>query len=255
MKHPLVGFFAFALVTTVWARAESYSYKEPFDKSAAFGATGIVVLENVNGDVEVQAWDKNEIRISGEKSAKTEEELKAIQMTIDLSADRAVVKVKLPKRESGWFGHGDIRANVHFTLRVPAGARLDGISTVNGGVDLTGLRGGVRAHSVNGHVKATDITGSAKLSTVNGRVEARIVTLPTRSEVEASSTNGAVTLALPADVSATLRASTVNGGIDCEFPLEVSGHFVGRNVHGTIGGGGSSVKASTVNGAVKIRKI
>ena len=254
MKLSLLGLVAFGLVTAIGVRADDYAFKEPFDKSGAFNATGAVVVDNVNGNVEVRAWDKNEIRISGEKSAKTEEELKAIDLTIDQSPDRAVVKVKLPKRGGMFFGDS-IRANVRITISVPATAKLEKIATVNGGVDIAGMSGGVQAESVNGHLKVTDLTGSVKLSTVNGGIDARFASLPAGSKVDTDTTNGGITLALPANAAASVDATTVNGGMHCDFPLEVSGKFIGRSIHGTIGGGGASVKASTVNGGVKIRKI
>lgn len=254
MKLPVFGLVAFGLLTVLGARAEDYPYKEAFDKSGAFNATGAVVVDNVNGNVEVRAWDKNEIRISGEKSAKTEGELKAIELTIEQSADRARVKVRLPKRDGAWVG-SQIRANVRITISVPATAKLEKITTVNGGVDVAGMSGGVHAESVNGHVKVTALTGSATLSTVNGGIEAHVVALPGGSKLETETTNGGITLALPADVAAKIDATTVNGGLHCDFPIEVSGHFIGRSVHGTIGGGGATVKANTVNGGVKIRKI
>ncbi len=244
-----------ATLAAACARADSYSFKEPISQSGSFSPTGTVAVHNVNGEIEVRTWDKNEIKIEGEKSARSEEELQLIQLTIDRTPDRAYIEVKLPRRKSGWFGGGEIRANVRFLITVPASAHLEDIHTVNGGVRITGARGGAVASSVNGGVRAYDVTGSVSLTTVNGGVDARVIAVASGATIKARSVNGGVTLSLPADTSGTLDASTVNGGVDCDFPVTVSGKLNGRHVRGTIGGSGASeISASTVNGGVHIRK-
>src|SRR5436305_1994744 len=101
-----------AFVISVSLPAEGYSVKEPFSQKASFSPTGKITLENINGEVDVHTWDRNEILIEGEKSAKTDEELKLIDLTIDLKESNAAIKVRLPKRE-GFFSN-NIRASVSF---------------------------------------------------------------------------------------------------------------------------------------------
>ena len=66
--------------------------------------------------------------------------------------------------------------------------------------------------------------------------------------------NGSIDLTLPSDASATLDASTVSGSIHNDLGLPVSGHFVGHQLHGTLGDGWAQVKLSDVNGSIKIRR-
>jgi DUF4097 and DUF4098 domain-containing protein YvlB len=255
MKIHTILAIAATLLTAVCARADLFSVREPFSKTAPFNADGTVTLENVNGNVEVMAWDRNEIKIEGEKSAKTEEELRRIDLTIEQSAEHASIKVHLPKRTDSWFGGGQIRASVKFTLTVPAGARLDEIKTVNGSVAIHDVRGRIHASSVNGRVRVTGTADTVEMGTVNGGIDAEVAVLPPGSTVNAHSVNGGVSIALPQNVSAVLNASTVNGGVHSDFPAETSGHFISRRLHGTVGNGDADVKASTVNGGVHIRRI
>jgi DUF4097 and DUF4098 domain-containing protein YvlB len=95
--------------------------------------------------------------------------------------------------------------------------------------------------------------GDARLVTTNGGIDARAVSLPTGSKLELRSVNGGVTLELPKNTAATLNASSVNGGVDCDFPITISGRANGRNLRGTIGGGGADLKVTTVNGGIRIR--
>jgi len=66
--------------------------------------------------------------------------------------------------------------------------------------------------------------------------------------------NGSITLGLPADLSADVDAETVNGRIDVDFPLGGNLHQTKRELRGTIGGGGRSLKLETVNGSITLRK-
>ena len=244
-----------SLAAAVSTYADSYSFKESFAATHPLRPGGVLSLANVNGDVEIRTWDRAEIRIEGEKSARTDEELKLIQLTIEPSPERVAIEVKLPKRPGSWFGGSEIRAAVHFTITVPADARLDEIKTVNGGVAIDGVRGSIRASSVNGHVKAAGLMGDARLVTTNGGIDARAVSLPTGSKLELRSVNGGVTLELPKAIAATLNASSVNGGVDCDFPITISGRAKSRNLRGTIGGGGADLKVTTVNGGIRIRAL
>jgi DUF4097 and DUF4098 domain-containing protein YvlB len=74
------------------------------------------------------------------------------------------------------------------------------------------------------------------------------------SPVELSSVNGSLALVLPSDAKAEVEASTVSGGIDDDFGLHVRHHqFVGHDLRGELGGGGTRIQVSNVNGHIEIR--
>lgn len=253
MKLRLLASIAFAFLAAACAHADSYSFKEPFTKSSPFNAQGTLTVENVNGSVTVRTWDKNEILIEGEKSAKTEEELQRIDLTMAVSESRAQLKVRLPKRTDGWFGGNSIRASVRFTITVPATATLENVETVNSSVTIAGVHGAVHAETVNGGIHATDLGGDARLETVNGSIRADFATLAQGQRVSFETVNGQIAARLPKDAGFELHSSVVNGHIDCDFPIQLSkGHR--RTLNGTIGNGGASVEAETVNGSISIEQ-
>lgn len=247
----VVLFFAHSL-----ARAEGYQFKEPFSRSGAFDANGEVTLENVNGNVEVRTWDKNEILIEGEKSAKTAEELGLIDLKIELSRSQAGITVRLPKRTGGFFSGGNIRAEVRFKLTVPASATLAKLSAVNSSVTLEGIRGGVKASSVNGSVHAKGLAGPVHLETVNGSIDARFATVGSQQKLSFETVNGRIAVSLPKDAGVQFRGSTVNGSVQCDLPLE-GGALAkkSRSLSGKIGDGGASLKAQTVNGSIHLQSL
>lgn len=254
MKLPLLASLALALLAATSTRADNYSHKEPFSRTAPFNANGEVSLHNINGDIVIETWDRNEILIEGEKSARTEEELHAIELIIDLSDSRADIKVHLPKRSGGWFGNNSIRGAVKFRLKVPAAVTLDEIKTVNSSIKIEGVRGAVTAHSVNGRVRADNLAGHARLRTVNGQVEASFTTIAAQQELSFNTVNGSIHVALPADAGLQLNGSVVNGHIDCDFPIQVQGRIGGKRLSGTIGDGRATLRAESVNGSIDLAK-
>lgn len=243
-----------ALAAAVPVFGESYSFKEPFASTHPLSTNGVLMLDNVNGQVDIRTWDRAEVRIEGEKSAQTDEELRLIELTIDPRPERVAIEVKLPPRSGGWFGFSNIRASVRFTITVPADTRLDQVRSTNGSVTIDGVRGSIRASSTNGSVKATGVANDVRLDTTNGSIELRAVTVPASGKIELHSTNGSVTLQLPKDTAARLDASTVNGHVECDFPVTVSGRISGSKLRGTIGTGGAEIKATTTNGNVRLRR-
>jgi hypothetical protein len=73
------------------------------------------------------------------------------------------------------------------------------------------------------------------------------------SDVELSSVNGGLELTLPSDAKAQLEASTVHGGIDNDFGLHVNHHrWLGHDLQGELGGGGTHIRLSNVNGGIEV---
>lgn len=250
MKSLLV--LSLAFLTAAALRADDYAFKEAFTRAGAFSPDGKISLENVNGSIEVRTWEKNEILVEGEKSAKTEDELKLIELTIDLSDSNAAIKVRLPKRHADW--GNNIRAAVRFTLTVPATANLARISSVNSSIKVDGVRGSMNLDSVNGGIRATGLGADARLKTVNGSIHAVLATVGAQQRLGFDTVNGQINVSLPQDAGAELQASVVNGRIHCDFPLTLSAK--GRHsLHGKIGDGRALLKAESVNGSIHINSL
>jgi len=65
--------------------------------------------------------------------------------------------------------------------------------------------------------------------------------------------NGALRITLPSDAKVDLEANTVSGSISDNFGLPVTRHqMVGRSLRGELGGGGTRVRLSNVNGHIEI---
>jgi putative adhesin len=222
---------------------------EEFHHTYPLNADGRVSLENVNGNVHVSAWDRNEVKVDAIKYASDEDRLADVTIEIDAHSASIHIKTRYPHH---LFNNNP--GGVEYTLTVPHGARLDKIDLVNGSLDIDGVTGDLRASLVNGNVKAHATRGGTELSTVNGRVELTVDESDLRKSISLSSVNGSLVLNLPPDVNARLNASSVTGGINCDFQIAVHGWFVGHSLEGELGHGGPEIHLSDVNGRISIRR-
>jgi DUF4097 and DUF4098 domain-containing protein YvlB len=239
------------LVAVAEGRAE---VTEEFHQVYSLNPSGSVELKNINGDVHVKAWDRNEVKVDAVKRAGTKQRLDEAKIVVEATGDHIMIKTDYPEHEMT-FSDDNINnpASVEYTLTVPRGARLDRIELVNGGLDVADMTGPVRASCVNGALSARDLQGEARLSTVNNRVEASFTRLPS-SRIALHSVNGTVELTIPSDANAEVTAKTVNGSIDNDFGLRVHhGKYVGHDLRGQIGSGGPQIELNNVNGMIDIR--
>lgn len=224
-----------------------WSARSRFDRTVAFEPTGTFRLDNVNGKVRIEPWDRPEVRIEAEKSASNEEYLESIKIEVLAERDRVEVRTRYPRKGLFLGGHGMVEYHIY----LPARARVE-VKTVNGSVEVDGLAGTVRASTVNGSVRVTETSGAVDASTVNGSIRAEYRKVAGEEQHHFSTTNGSVTVYLPSDAGGDVEASTVNGSIRTDFPLTVSGKFGNRRMQGRLGDGRTSFRIRTVNGSVKL---
>ena len=230
---------------------------EEFHQSYALTATGRVSIANINGNVHISAWDRNEVKVDAVKRAYSAERLSEVTIDVNNTADSVSIRTKYPERNLNFDSRTreNNPASIEYRLTVPRGARIDGVELVNGSLDIDGVQGEVRASLVNGRVKANDLSGEVNLSTVNGAIEASVAGLAASKGVSLNSVNGSIVLSVPPGANAQVRASTVHGQISNDFGLTVDeGQYVGRNLSGQIGSGGPRIRLNNVNGSITIKR-
>lgn len=227
---------------------------EEFHQTYSLTPEGRIELDNINGSVHVSTWDQNEVKVDAIKSADEKERLDEAKIEVEANKDSIYIRTHYPGHDHtfNWGSHNN-PANVEYTLTVPRTARLDEIKLINGSLDITGVKGEVRANCINGRLEARDLGGRTDLSTINGRLSAAFDRLA-GSSIELKSVNGSVDLTIPSDSKAEIEASSVSGGIDNDFGLHVNNHrFVGHDLRGELGGGGTRIRLENVNGRIDVR--
>ena len=217
---------------------------------------GRLEIGNVNGKIDVQPGQGNTVEVVAEKIAHgpskeaAAEALKRIEIKEEASPTLVKIETKLQRGDGGLFSGGNLQ--VQYTVRVPANLEVH-VSTVNGGVEITGVQGRVTAEATNGGIRGRDLAGAVEASTTNGGVEIELSKVA-EGGVKLETTNGGIRLRLPADAKASISARIVNGGIDTEgLAIESTGEHTKRRLDGQLNGGGPRIQLEGTNGGIQIR--
>lgn len=238
----------------VFVTAASAEVTEHFSQTYPLAANGAVSLTNLNGDIEVVGWDKNEVSIKAEKSARDEEDLKKIEIIVEATADHVSIKTKHHKRddESWWRRHGNTFGAVRYTVRVPAQLRRLKIDAMNSNISTEKVSADVKLETMNGRIRAVGLTGNAELDTMNGRISASFDRLTAGQKVSVDTMNGQCEVFVPADASARVAASSLNGRVSSELPMTIE-KSSRRSLRGALGKGEGSLSLDSMNGSLSIR--
>lgn len=209
----------------------------PISGRRTMAPDGEVRIHNVAGSIEVVAWDRSEVEISGTIGDEVE------RVEFGGGDGYTVVNVILPRRCVGGCD-GDIR------ISVPRVARLQ-VDGTSADIKVTDAAGVIHAESISGEVilrtRSRDITGKS----VSGDVE--VVGNGADGRIEASSTSGDVTIE---GVNASVRAESTSGDVKVERSkvtrLEVQSVSGDVSYSGSLAGS-SEYSLQTTSGDVRLR--
>ena len=228
--------------------AAGYSVEE-FSQSYALPAQGRIFLENLNGDVRISTWDRDEVKVEAVKRALRPERLDDARIIVDCAGNTLSIRTQ-------YAAGTDDPASVEYRITVPRRATLSEVKLINGGLSIVGVAGDVKASAVNGSIHAEQLEGEADLSTVNGPLDAGFNRLAGARAISLSSVNGPITLSLPADARASVNARNLAGGIQSDFgQAPAVAESGGHRLHTVIkGGGGTRIHLHNVNGGIQISR-
>ena len=147
------------------------------------------------------------------------------------------------------------------------------VITSNGTIEISDSYGPVQLATTNGNIKADNVHGTFQGRTSNGNIEARLFEVPAGSPVKANTSNGRVDLTLdvlktdiraatsngsisvhlPANLNARINATTSNSTVSSDFEVK-SGSSTKRHLDGVVGTGGPAIELNTSNGDIRLRK-
>lgn len=213
-----------------------------------------VHVNEVNGSVDVEAGDPNQISLTAHVRAyrkpEPKEENQGYFKTNVTGDTLDIGRNSHHHVHIIGFSFGD-DVSVDYELKVPPALALE-LRTVNGRIATKGIDGATEARSVNGEINLEN-AGSAEVDahTVNGRVMARFVRDFQGAKLK--TVNGRVTAVLPPTASFACDLSQVNGDFEASFPLSIHSHRGSRRVQGDVNGGKYELRISTVNGDIRLQ--
>ena len=188
-----------------------------------------LMLSSLSGDINVTAWDRNEVRVQAEHDR----------------GDRLIAEVRDAKVRLGMSSPESPTAEVEWTLTVPAWLPLE-LSGVECEIMVSGMRSSVRAQNMRGDIsvdacqgplEANSVEGEVHVSNSRGTVTAGSINSIVRivratGPVDAQTINGDIQLVKVE--SANVDASTVNGRVYYASGYQPSGRYMFSSHNGKL---------------------
>lgn len=245
LRKSLLVSALFAVVLAV-AAVPGFAISKQFDQTYPLEPGGTFELQNVNGPVEVQGWDRNVVEIHAVKTAKRNEaDLDRVTIQVAAKPKAISVSTRYPQDEG-------VEVAVEYIIHVPHRAHVEHVSTINGTVVVAGVDAVDDLHTVNGNIEVYDGGGNVHAHTTNGNIHLELAHFRGGTGASAETTNGSVLVALPSDTSAELETRCLNGNFMSEMPVAMESSLRPREMHGRLGKGGAPIKLSTINGGIRV---
>lgn len=201
-----------------------------------------------NGGITVKGWKQAGILVRAKVQAQAETEAAArslgSQVRIDTTGNRV--------RAEGPSTQGREHWHVSYEIFVPHNTDLS-LRAHNGGIAISDVRGRMEFDTVNGGLSLAHLAGNVRGRTVNGGVKVQLDGDRWDGDgLDTQTTNGGVSLVVPARYSARLETGTVNGGMRIDFPVTIQGS-VTKRLSVQLGSGGPTIRAVTTNGGVTVK--
>ncbi len=226
-------------------------------RESTVAATGKLAVDAApNGGIRVTAWDRNEILVRARVEAWGDSLEDARSRLSEIRIETAGSKVRANGPRSGVGGKwGDQKWSVTYEVFTPAQQDLY-LNSTNGGISVANVRGNIAFQTTNGGINLAAVNGTVKGHTTNGGINVELA--GSRWEgagMDVETTNGGVTLAIPASFQANVHAQTTNGGLHSDFPGAATDRDHGpRRMDLKLGNGGPAVNLQTTNGGIRIRR-
>jgi len=215
-------------------------------KTYPMRADGTFELNNVNGTVRIEGWDKDEVEVRAIKSTPEDGSLlDLVAIEVDATADGFSVSTHYPQEQG-------VEVAVDYVVYVPRHAQLSRVNNINGAVRVFSSESLGELHTVNGNIEIYESSGDVHAHTINGNVYLELKHANDAKGASVETTNGSVLLAIPQDLPAELEARCMNGRFSSDLPMVMKGEAQPRTVHGERGHGGAPIHLGTVNGTIRV---
>jgi len=107
------------ILAAAWA-TPSYAISKDFNQTYPLKSDGSFELQNVNGTVDVQGWDRDEVEVRAVKTAKQREsDLDRVSIDVDAKPGAVSISTHYPQNEG-------VEVVVEYKIRVPQRQRTSG---------------------------------------------------------------------------------------------------------------------------------
>ncbi len=213
----------------------------PIDEIRPLDPAGRVEIDNLKGRIQVRAWDRNDVGITGSLGDGVE------KLVVEGDRGHLVIKVQYPHNVGPW--RTDRTGPTDLRLQVPLRANLD-IESVSADIDVVGVApadldidtvsGDVVAAAAPGHANIQSVSGDMRLTLNSAEVKVETVSgdLVLRGrldgEAHAETVSGDIALDSRGERMRRVSVATVSGDADVRVGLADGGEIRGETVSGDL---------------------
>ena len=221
---------------------DGLGFVEHIDKTVLAKKGGTLYLTTPKGSIEVQSWDKDQVRVEVTKKADAFTESGARELLADAQVFIETAEKGVAVRVESKEDLDDL--DLEFHLSVPHVYSLD-LNTSGGSIAIGDLEGQVLAKTAGGSIEVGQIkNGKVDVETAGGSITIGTVS----GTVEAETAGGSIHITRAGE---TIRAETSGGGIEVgEGSQGVHAETSGGSIK--IGKAGGLVEAETAGGSITV---
>jgi len=187
-----------ALVAAAGVCVATTATADSINKRAAADPEGQVEVSNTSGSVRIQAWERNEVEVTGELDDDSE------KLEFVTSGKLTRIKVVVP-------GKSHDSEDSDLVIRVPTRSSL-AVNTVSADIEVQGVMGAQRLQSVSADVGTEASTEDVECKTVSGDIE--ISGDGHRALLTITTVSGDARVR---NVAGEVNANTVSGNVDLDL--------------------------------------
>jgi hypothetical protein len=248
---------------------------ERIQRSFPLKGGGELRVENDRGSTIIDAWDKDEVSIEAVKHFEGDASMRdrwLRETEVRLENTASFVSVKVVRATTLCVGWCNFRAWVDVKISAPRKLSVN-VSSDRTTTRISGTQGAMRITGDRSTIDVRNTSGSVRIKSDRGTVSLRDVDV--RDSIDISTDRGAVdiyathfsaggkletdrapiTLRLPSDTALNLEVENDRrSGFHSDFPMTTNGTFGRGTMHGTINGGGPTLRMQTDRGTISLQK-
>lgn len=228
-----------------------------------------IVINDFLGKIIMENHDDSKLLIKTIRYGKVSEKAKGLKEIYgghneNTGIGLSIIKSDNTVRISG-AGKRSEDATYHIFVPKNISVKIDYSSPfANEDIIVSNFSNELEIETLNPGIALNNITGPVTLHAINGEIKAVFISLSQESPSSITTINNDLDITIPANTKADIEMNTINGGLytnhDIDFEKEKSGYNNmkliggGKDIEGTLNGGGVKLSLNSVNGSVYLRK-
>ncbi|HEX6983165.1 MAG TPA: DUF4097 family beta strand repeat-containing protein [Balneolaceae bacterium] len=216
-----------------------------------------------NSDITVEGYNGSEVVIENTDYEAPPERAEGLRPLYGAGMDNTGIGLSV-EEENGVLKVVQATSNDgEFIVKVPNKVRImiEEVSWGGGDISISNHNGEIEIQSKTGDIKLENITGPVIANSTSGDVDIVFSQVSSATPTMISLVSGYIDITMPASTQADLLLSSISGEIYTNLDIEIEGEKEnmmrlagGRNIKGTLNGGGVGISLKTISGDIYLRK-